>query len=140
MANLLYALGWALWTYLRPAVNFRPTLTQLALRVENVLPSLAGRLASSVEFATAGVDQSNPLAERAVRETQRRLSGESVSAVVSPSRTRRDVGQGAGAIELDDDRRGEGGGVPCSNPDRCRHRYYRRRQKPPSHRVHPRAL
>ena len=28
------ALGYALWTYVRPAVRFRPGLTQLALRAE----------------------------------------------------------------------------------------------------------
>jgi hypothetical protein len=86
------ALAWGVWTFLRPALNFRPTLTQLALRVERVMPAVAGRLASSVEFAAAGVDQNNPLADRAVRETQRRLTGESMGTVVKPARTRRDVG------------------------------------------------
>lgn len=87
----LGALGWAAWNYLRPAAVFQPSLTQLALRVEQVLPAVSGRLASSVEFAAAGIDQNNPLADRAVRETARRLMGESVGDVVNPSRTRRDV-------------------------------------------------
>ena len=59
------------------------SLTQLALRVEQVFPAVAGRLASSVEFAAAGLDQSNPLAARTVRDTQTRLAGESVRSVIA---------------------------------------------------------
>lgn len=86
------ALGYGFWVYLRPSLMFQPSLTQMALRVERVLPSVAGRLASSVEFAAAGVDQSNELAARSVRETQTRLMGESVGAVIASQRTWRDVG------------------------------------------------
>ena len=56
------ALAWAMWTYFRPAVRFRPGLTELALRAENTIPAVAGRLASSVEFASSGEDLTNPLA------------------------------------------------------------------------------
>lgn len=85
------ALLYLSWTYLRPAVLFQPSLTQLALRVERVLPAVAGRLASSVEFAAAGVDQANELAARTVRETQTRLTGESVTTVIDSRRTWRDL-------------------------------------------------
>ena len=47
----LGALGYAMWTYVRPAVRFRPGLTELALRAEGTFPAVEGRLASSVEFA-----------------------------------------------------------------------------------------
>ena len=68
--------GYALWTYLWPAVLFRPHLTELALRAERSFPAVAGRLASSVEFAVSGLDKVNPLAARSVTETERRLAGE----------------------------------------------------------------
>ena len=88
----LGGLAYGFWVYLRPSLAFQPSLTQIALRVERVLPSVAGRLASSVEFAAAGVDQSNDLAARSVRETQTRLMGESVGNVIAGQRTWRDVG------------------------------------------------
>jgi len=86
----LAGLGYALWTYVRPAVIFNPSLTELALRVERVLPALSGRLASSVEFAATGIDQGNQLAARAVRETQTRLAGESIGTIIDAKRTWRD--------------------------------------------------
>ncbi len=87
----LAAVGYAKWKYLLPAVLFRPSLTQLALRVERVLPAVTGRLASSVEFASAGIDQTSPLAARTVAETQTRLGGGSVTGVINSARTWRDV-------------------------------------------------
>src|SRR5262245_37578969 len=72
LAAGLGALGYGVWGYLRMALSFRPTLTQVALRVERAMPGLAGRLASSVEFASAGLDQSNVLAARSVRDAQAR--------------------------------------------------------------------
>lgn len=80
------AIVWTILTYIRPAVRFRPDLTAMALRVERMLPRVAGRLASSVEFVRAGIDQSNPLAARAIRETQRRLAGESMRRMIRASR------------------------------------------------------
>ena len=77
------------WRYLWPAVTFHPSLVELALRVERSLPRVAGRLASSVEFAMAGADQVNALAARTVLETQRRWSGESAGAIVTLTRTGR---------------------------------------------------
>ena len=84
-------LGYALWKYLGPALRFWPSMTQLALRVERIVPALTGRLASSVEFAAAGMDQTNVLAARSVQETQRRLAGESVTGVSRTGPTFRDV-------------------------------------------------
>ncbi len=88
----LGGLAAAVWTYLRPAVGFAPSLTELALRVERSLPRVAGRLASSVEFALSGIDRVNPLAARSVRETQRRWSGESAGGFMTGGRTWRAVG------------------------------------------------
>jgi len=85
------AIGYAVIFYLRAAISFSPSLTQMALRVEQAMPALAGRLASSVEFATGGLDQSNPLAARAVRDTQTRLMGENFAGVINPRQTWRNL-------------------------------------------------
>lgn len=87
----LGVLAYASWTYLRPALRFRPGLTELALRAERLFPAVAGRLASSVEFALSGIAGTNPLAARSVVDTERRLSGESLGRLMSPSRTWRDA-------------------------------------------------
>jgi hypothetical protein len=83
----LAGLGYAVWTYLLPAVAFNPSVTQLALRIERSLPSLSGRLASSIEFAMAGVDQTNPLAARSLRDAESRLTGDKLGRHVNPHRT-----------------------------------------------------
>lgn len=83
--------AYAAWRYLLSALRFHPTLTQLALRVERVIPALSGRLASSVEFAAAGIDQTNMLAARSVSDADARMAGESVSTIIRPSQTVRDL-------------------------------------------------
>jgi len=75
-------LAWWLWTTLRTSFGFAPSLTELALRVERRIPGVAGRLASSVEFAMANLDQTNPLAERSVRDATTRMTGHRVSTVI----------------------------------------------------------
>jgi hypothetical protein len=92
--------GYGLWTYLRPAVQFQPKLTELALRVERTFPAVAGRLASSVEFAVSGLDKVNPLAARSVTETERRLSGETLSRVIDGDRTWRASGAMLGVLAI----------------------------------------
>ena len=92
--------GYALWTYLWPAVLFRPHLTELALRAERSFPAVAGRLASSVEFAVSGLDKVNPLAARSVTETERRLAGESLSRVIDGDRTWRASGAMLGVLAV----------------------------------------
>ncbi|MHC4416300.1 MAG: hypothetical protein ACYS0G_13550, partial [Planctomycetota bacterium] len=84
-------LAYAIWSYLRPAVRFRPGLTELALRAERVFPAVSGRLASSVEFAVSGTDKTNALAARSVLDTERRLAGEKLARVISGERTWRYV-------------------------------------------------
>lgn len=79
------------WRRILTAARFDPGLTQLALRVERMLPAVEGRLASGVEFATAGLDSRNPMAARSVRDVQERLAGQDLSRVLRPARTRRDV-------------------------------------------------
>ncbi|MCH6550628.1 MAG: hypothetical protein IH804_01275, partial [Planctomycetes bacterium] len=90
LGSALAALGYAFSVYLRPAFRFRPGLTELALRAEEIFPAMAGHLASSVEFAESGLDRTNPLAARSVRETLSRLAGESLGSMMSPRRSVRD--------------------------------------------------
>ncbi len=85
------ACAFGVWRFVLPAIRFKPSVTQLALRLERFMPALAGRLASSIEFAAAGIDQSNALAARSVRETQSRLAGESMSRLIQPRQTLRDL-------------------------------------------------
>jgi len=47
---------WAFWRFIRPAWGFRPSLTDVALRVEDAHPELRGSLASALEFS----DPSHP--------------------------------------------------------------------------------
>lgn len=56
IAQLLVWLGviaWATTRWLLPTVRFRPSMTQLALRVENADPELRGSLASALELSDA---------------------------------------------------------------------------------------
>ncbi len=96
----LAVFGYGLRTYLWPAVQFWPRLTELALRAERSFPAVAGRLASSVEFAVSGLDKVNPLAARSVTETERRLSGESLSRVIDGDRTWRASGAMLGVLAI----------------------------------------
>ena len=96
----LAVFGYGLWTYLWPAVLFRPHLTELALRAERSFPAVAGRLASSLEFAVSGLDKVNPLAARSIIETERRLAGESLSRVIDGNRTWRASGAMLGVLAI----------------------------------------
>ncbi len=82
LAGATGLLCWAFMRYVRSSVLFRPSLTQVALRVERDEPSLRGRLASSVEFARSGLDQVNALAGRSVRDAQARLQGHSLRRIL----------------------------------------------------------
>lgn len=44
------ALAWAVHRWLLPAIRFKPSRTQLALRIEQALPSLRGHLTSALEL------------------------------------------------------------------------------------------
>ncbi len=90
----------ALWRYVSPAVRFRPTLTDMALRFEKALPSLRGHLASGVDFILEGEATHSPLAAQAVTEAQQRVGRENLRALVTPRRTFNDIGVFALAAAL----------------------------------------
>ena len=100
LAGGLAVLGWSAWTYLRPALLFRPGLTELALRAEATFPAVAGRLASSVEFALTGLDKTNPLAARSITETEHRLAGETLLRVINTHRTWQATGALLGILAI----------------------------------------
>lgn len=72
---------------LLPAIRFRPSPMELALRIERDEPRLRGRLASGVEFALAGEDRGNGLAARSVADAAARVAGESLSTRLAPRRS-----------------------------------------------------
>lgn len=76
-ALLVLAIAWlavAIRRRLWPALRFRPSLVDVALRVEESSPPLAGRLASGVDFVQSGAAERSPLAERAIREVVARMA------------------------------------------------------------------
>lgn len=91
-AGVVLALLGALWRYVSPALRFRPTLTDLALRFERLVPSLRGYLASGVDFAMHDEAQRSPLAAQAVAEAEQRAGRENLRSLVNPRRTLSDLG------------------------------------------------
>lgn len=82
----------SLWSYVGPALRFRPTLTDLALRFERLVPSLRGYLASGVDFVLHDEAPHSSLAAQTVAEAQQRAGRENLRALVNPRRTFRDLG------------------------------------------------
>lgn len=52
--------------WVKPAWNQTPTITSVAIRIEDVEPSLRGYLASAVDFELGGVDKTNHLVAKVV--------------------------------------------------------------------------
>ncbi|MHC4908813.1 MAG: coiled-coil domain-containing protein, partial [Planctomycetota bacterium] len=96
----LGAVGYGVSRLVWPVVRYDPTLTQLALRVERTLPSVAGWLASSVEFAMAGAEESDHVAGRVVAETQARLLTCDLGKSLDMRRTWRDLGALAATLAI----------------------------------------
>lgn len=70
--------------FVLPALRFRPTPTEIALRIERARPEIAGWLASAVEFELAGIAETNPLAGRAVADADERVQGMRLAQVLNP--------------------------------------------------------
>ena len=65
-----------------PAIRFTPSLVNVALKVEGRLPSLAGRLASGVDFASVPAGDRTPLMRRSLADLDRRASSQDLGVVV----------------------------------------------------------
>ncbi|MEE2973534.1 MAG: hypothetical protein VX672_10435 [Planctomycetota bacterium] len=56
-----------------PALRFRPSLVDIALRIERGTPALSGRLASAIDFARTDPDDRDPMTRRSIQDTERRI-------------------------------------------------------------------
>jgi hypothetical protein len=76
--------------FVLPALRFRPSAVELALRVERKRPELSGRLASAVDFEESGLARRSALAARAVADLEERARGMDLRGVlrVRPAITR----------------------------------------------------
>ena len=72
-----------------PAIRFRPTALDIALRLERRHPALAGRLASAVDFRSART--ATPSIEAAVREASSRIDAGTLSLPIRVDRIRRAI-------------------------------------------------
>ena len=77
---------------LLPALRFRPTPVEVALRIERMRPELSGRLASAVEFDLSGMAERSALAARSLADAGERASGADLARVVRYGPTARRVG------------------------------------------------
>ncbi|MFM7052515.1 MAG: hypothetical protein ACKOYN_10345, partial [Planctomycetota bacterium] len=68
--------------FLLPALRFRPTAIDVALRVERQRPELRGRLASAVDFDMSGAAGASALAARALTDAEERAAGADLSRVL----------------------------------------------------------
>ena len=77
-----------------PAVRFRPTALDIALRLERRTPSLSGRLASAVDFRVAARRSGHPSAppiESALREAAARIDATALALPIRSDRIRRAI-------------------------------------------------
>ena len=75
---LLAGIGLLLWTLIRkvaPAIRFRPSLVEMALRIERIHSEVRGRLASGVDLALAHADQESDMARRSMEDLEIRAKG-----------------------------------------------------------------
>lgn len=79
-------LSLALWRYVWPAFRFRPTLSDIAMRVERSSPPLQGYLTSALEFTLSSQAAKVGLAARMVEEADRRVEVGRLSKVLNPRR------------------------------------------------------
>ena len=68
--------------WITPSTRFRPTRRTIALRLEEHVPELRGRLASGVEFETSGVADTNQLAAASMAETGLRMRTVSTGSMI----------------------------------------------------------
>lgn len=95
----------AVWVYrtVWPAIRFNPSLTEVALRVENSQAGrdagLTGILASGLELGDASVGPAaRRLAEPVIEDATRRIGGLRAAGLVAPTRTLRSLGWFAAAV------------------------------------------
>ena len=85
-------LGFEVHRRVWPAIRFRPSLIDVALRIESMTPSVAGRLASAIDFAGLNPSERNPLADRSLSDLRRRAPTVRLEAVVDATSAHRRFG------------------------------------------------
>ncbi len=68
-------LVWSLVRKVAPAIRFRPSLVEMALRIERIHAEVRGRLASGIDLALAREDQQNDMARRSMEDVESRAKG-----------------------------------------------------------------
>ena len=81
LAGLIW-LGVEIHRRVWPAIRFRPSLIDVALRIESMTPSVAGRLASAIDFAHLNRSERGPLADRSLSDLQKRANTVRFEAVI----------------------------------------------------------
>ena len=100
------ALVWSVREHLLPAIGFKPSLTDIALRIERSHPEFGGRLASAVDFAGGGESD-----DREAQELAEGFGGEREIGLALSARVMREVGRdwgwamAAGVLKKDTARR-----------------------------------
>lgn len=86
-------LGWAWWTWVRPALLFRPDATDVALRVERAYPELKGKLGAASDLAqgrgSLPSETSRQMAETVVRAVANQWGGRDAGELVRTQGLRR---------------------------------------------------
>jgi len=95
LAVWIGAVGWTVWRRIRPAWRLRVTPVSVALRVEDRLPSMRGRIASALEFASsreaAGGHAMSPFEAAVVQQVSPHVGERDVMQVVDARPCRRRV-------------------------------------------------
>ena len=95
LAVWIGAVAWTLWRRIRPAWRMRVSPVSIALKAEDRMPGMRGRIASALEFESArreGVSASVSLFEAAVvRDVVPHVSARAVMDVIDPRPCRRRV-------------------------------------------------
>ena len=101
---VLFGIGafatWLTRRYLVPAIRFRPTLVQVALRIEDRIPKLSGRLATGVEFSVTGQASGDSLAARSIEDLDSRISTGSMGDVARTGPAHRRLATAIGIVSV----------------------------------------
>ena len=82
---LVSGIGFFVFGFFRivlPAFLFRSSPTQIALRMEDAIPELRGKIASAAEFDSSKISSENVLARNLVHEVEDRLSSFPMSSII----------------------------------------------------------
>ena len=89
------AVAWTLWRRIRPAWRMRVSPLSIALRVEERLPGMRGRIASALEFSSAATGAqgaaASPFAAAVVRDVVPQVSERDVISLIDPRPCRKRV-------------------------------------------------